>query len=76
MTLVQVHRVYNILKSQKINNRIIITHDLSLAYKLGYKIIYMKDGRIEFFDDNSKFSYFELESEVKKFSSFLINVTI
>jgi len=48
-------KVYNILKGERIKNRIIITHDLSLAYKLGYKIIYMKDGKIEFFDDNKKF---------------------
>ncbi|WP_455757330.1 ATP-binding cassette domain-containing protein [Sulfurimonas sp.] len=48
-------KVYNILKGEKIKSRIIITHDLSLAYKLGYKVIYMKDGKIEFFDDNEKF---------------------
>jgi len=47
--------VYNILKSDKIKNRIIITHDLSLAYKLGYKILYMEDGKIAFFDESRKF---------------------
>ena len=48
-------KVYKILKSDKIQNRIIITHDLNLARKLGYKILYMQDGKIEFFDENEKF---------------------
>jgi len=48
-------KVYNLLKSEKIKNRIIITHDLNLAFKLGYKILYMRDGKIEFFDESKKF---------------------
>ena len=48
-------KVYKILKSDKIQNRIIITHDLNLAHKLGYKILYIKDGQMEFFDENEKF---------------------
>ena len=48
-------RVYNILKSDKIQNRVVITHDLNLANKLGYKIMYIEDGKIEFFDENKKF---------------------
>ena len=57
-------KVYNILSSDKIQNRIIITHDLNLAYKLGYKILYIEDGKIAFFDENKKF--FEDEN-LKKF---------
>ena len=48
-------RVYKILASDKIQNRIIITHDLNLAYKLGYKILYIQDAKVEFFDSSSKF---------------------
>ncbi|TKI70968.1 ATP-binding cassette domain-containing protein [Sulfurimonas crateris] len=48
-------KVAKILSGEKIQNRIIITHDLNLAHKLGYKIIYMLDGKIEFFDTNKRF---------------------
>jgi iron complex transport system ATP-binding protein len=47
--------VAKILSSDKIQNRVIITHDLNLAHKLGYKILYMSDGAVEFFDENKKF---------------------
>ena len=62
-------KVYEILKSEKIQNRIIITHDLNLAYKLGYKILYILDGQIEFFDKNAKF--FEDSNLDKLFGSAL-----
>jgi len=48
-------KVAKILSGEKIQNRIIITHDLNLAHKLGYKILYISDGKIEFFDENKKF---------------------
>lgn len=48
-------KVAKILSSDKIQNRIIITHDLNLAHKLGYKILYMSEGKIEFFDTNERF---------------------
>lgn len=57
-------KVANILTSEVIQNRIVITHDLNLAHKLGYKILYMSNGEIEFFDDNEKF--FE-ESNLERF---------
>ena len=57
-------KVSKILRSEKIQNRIIITHDLNLAHKLGYKILYILDGKIEFFDENDKF--FE-DSNLDKF---------
>jgi len=57
-------KVYKILASDSIGSRIIITHDLNLAYKLGYKVLYMSDGKIEFFDENKKF--FE-DSNLDKF---------
>ena len=48
-------KVAKILSSDKIQSRIIITHDLNRAHKLGYKIIYMLGGKIEFFDTNEMF---------------------
>lgn len=48
-------KVAKILSSNMFQNRIIITHDLNLAHKLGYKILYMSGGAVEFFDTNEKF---------------------
>jgi len=64
--------VYNILKSDKLQNRIIITHDLNLAYKLGYKILYLQNGKIEFFDKSEKF--FEEANLYKIFGSSIKHV--
>ena len=58
-------KVYNILSGNYVQNRIIITHDLNLAHKLGYKILYVEDGKIAFFDTNKKF--FEDENLAKFF---------
>ncbi len=65
-------KVAKILASDKIQNRIIITHDLNLAFKLGYRILYMSDGKIEFFDENEKF--FERSNLDKFFGSSLKRV--
>lgn len=62
-------KVAKILKSDRIQNRIIITHDLNLAFKLGYKILYMSNGKIEFFDENRKF--FEASNLERFFGSSL-----
>lgn len=51
----KMQKVAKILSGDKIQNRIIITHDLNLAHKLGYKILYMSNGAVEFFDTNEKF---------------------
>lgn len=48
-------KVAKILQGDKILNRIIITHDLNLAHKLGYKILYISDRKVTFFDKNEKF---------------------
>jgi iron complex transport system ATP-binding protein len=47
--------IYSLLKSNIFQSKIIITHDLNLAYKLGYDILYIKDGHIDFFGDSKKF---------------------
>ncbi len=45
--------VFSLLKSKLFQSKIIITHDLNLAYKLGYDIVYIKEGKIVF-SSNSK----------------------
>ena len=56
--------VYEILKSDKIKSRIIITHDLTLAFRLGYRVLYMDKGKILFDGDSEEF--FE-ESNLREF---------
>jgi len=57
-------KVAKILAGDKIKSRIIITHDLNLAHKLGYKILYMSNGKIEFFGESKKFF---ADSSLEKF---------
>lgn len=59
--------IFSLLKSKLFQSKIIITHDLNLAYRLGYDIIYMKDGKIDFqgsskifFEENNLNNYFGL----------------
>lgn len=62
-------QVYKLLKSDSIKSRIIITHDLTLAYRLGYRIIYMKEGAIHF--DGTNKAFFETENLKQFFGSSL-----
>jgi len=48
-------KVFEILKSDKIGSRIIITHDLNLAFRLGYRVIYMTQGRVIYDGENENF---------------------
>ena len=47
--------VYDIFNSNLLKQKIIITHSLDLANALKYKILFIKDGKIEFFDEHEKF---------------------
>ena len=47
--------IYSLLKSNILQSKIIITHDLNLAYHLGYDIIYIKNGKIDFNNSSKKF---------------------
>lgn len=43
-------KIYRLLKSDSyFQNTIIITHDLNLAYKLGYDVLYLEEGSVRFF---------------------------
>ena len=48
-------KVYELLKSDLFQNKIVITHDLNLAAKLGYKVLYMQEGKVHFFGENEAF---------------------
>jgi iron complex transport system ATP-binding protein len=69
--------VFSLLKSNIFQSKIIITHDLNLAYRLGYKILSINAGEVTFFDSSEKFfsssnldQYFG--SSVKKIDNFIM----
>ncbi|MGE4383101.1 MAG: ATP-binding cassette domain-containing protein [Arcobacter sp.] len=47
--------VYDILNSDLLEQKIIITHNLDLAYALKYKVLFLNDGIIEFFGEHDEF---------------------
>lgn len=64
----KVKMVYEILKTEEyLQNRIIITHNLNFAYKLGEDIVYMQEGEISFLGSNEQF--FSDENLYKLFGS-------
>ena len=77
----KVKMVYNILQNNDLlNNKILITHNLDLAYKLGYDILYIKDGKVVFNDKSKKFFSDEnleefFQDSVKKMeNSIVVNI--
>ena len=56
----RVKEVFDIFKSTKLQQKIIITHNLDLAYNLKYKILFLEEGKIKFFGSNEEF--FEVEN--------------
>ncbi len=47
--------IFSILKSKLFQSKIIITHDLNLAYRLGYDVLYIKEGEVNFFNSSEEF---------------------
>ncbi|WP_419677436.1 ATP-binding cassette domain-containing protein [Aliarcobacter lanthieri] len=47
--------IFNILNSNLLNQKIIITHNLDFAFALKYKVLFLKDGKIEFYGTNKEF---------------------
>ncbi|QKF77535.1 ABC transporter ATP-binding protein [Arcobacter defluvii] len=47
--------VFEILNSDLLEQKIVITHNLDLAYALKYKVLFVKNGKIAFFDEHEKF---------------------
>lgn len=69
--------IYSLLNSKLFQSKIIITHDLNLAYRLGYDVLYIKDGYIDFFgasemffEENNLNEYFG--TSVKKIDEFIM----
>lgn len=60
----RIKEVYDIFKSDLLKQKIVITHNLDLAYALGFKVLFIKDGKIDFFGSNEDF--FE-NNNLKKF---------
>jgi iron complex transport system ATP-binding protein len=48
-------KIFDILKSNLLKQKIVITHDLQFAYKLGFPIYYIFEGRAEMFEDVEEF---------------------
>jgi len=74
----RIREIYKILLNPDIlESRIIITHNLNLAYRLGYDILYLENGSIAyggenkaFFDSNNLNKYFD--DSVKKIENNII----
>ena len=53
---IKIKNSFHILQDKNIlQNKIIITHNLNLAYKLGFDILFIKDGKIAFYDSSERF---------------------
>ncbi len=53
---IKTHKVFKILKSFKyLSKKIVITHDLNMAFHLGFDILYLENGKISFIGKNKKF---------------------
>ena len=55
LDITRLKEVFDIFKSPYLKQKIVITHNLDLAYALKYKVLYMKDGKIEFFGKHDEF---------------------
>ena len=63
----RVKEVFDIFKSVTLKQKIIITHNLDLAYNLKYKILFLEEGRVEFFGSSNEF--FQLENLTKFYNN-------
>ncbi len=55
MDITRVKEVYKLFKSKFLEQKIIITHNLDLAFHLKYKILFLEEGRIKFFGSSEEF---------------------
>jgi iron complex transport system ATP-binding protein len=69
MDISRVKEVYELFKSNLLQQKIIITHNLDLAYHLKYKILYLQEGEIEFFGECDEF--FQEENLNKRYNDSL-----
>jgi len=55
MDITRVQEAFGIFNSQHLQQKVIITHNLDLAFHLGYKILYMEEGEVKFFGTSKEF---------------------
>ncbi|RXK14198.1 iron ABC transporter ATP-binding protein [Halarcobacter mediterraneus] len=55
MDITRVKEVFELFNSQYLQQKIIITHNLDLAFNLKYKVLYLDEGELKFFGDSSEF---------------------
>lgn len=55
MDIKRVKEAFEIFNSQYLHQKIIITHNLDLAFHLKYKVLYLDDGKVKFFGESSEF---------------------
>ncbi|KAB7890275.1 ATP-binding cassette domain-containing protein [Poseidonibacter ostreae] len=55
LDITRLKEVFDIFNSDFLKQKIIITHNLDLAYALKFKVLYIKDGKIEFFGKHEEF---------------------
>lgn len=64
--------VYDIFNSNFLRQKIIITHNLDLAYALKYKVLFLEEGKITFFGKHEQF--FSNENLKKFYNNSIIKV--
>lgn len=77
LDITRIKELFEIFKSNHLKQKIIITHNLDLAYALKFKVLYLEDGKIRFFgshkdffeDDNLKNIY---NNSIKKINNHLV----
>lgn len=55
LDITRLKEVYDIFKSDFLQQKIVITHNLDLAYALKFKVLYLQDGQIKFYGSNEEF---------------------
>ena len=55
LDITRLKEVFDIFNSDFLKQKIIITHNLDLAYALKFKVLYLRDGKIEFLGKHEEF---------------------
>ncbi len=63
MDITRVQEAFEIFNSKYLQQKIIITHNLDLAFHLKYKILYLKEGEVKFFGQSEEFFSKEILSK-------------
>ncbi len=63
MDITRVQEAFEIFNSKYLQQKIIVTHNLDLAFHLKYKILYLKEGEVKFFGQSEEFFSKEILSK-------------